>query len=49
MACSTEVMGPDSFGSVEMVPVIDATTSAGIHTVSPNTAPATPIIRRSTA
>jgi len=43
MACSIEVIGPDSFGSVEIVPVIEAAMSAGIHTVSPNTAPAAPI------
>jgi hypothetical protein len=45
MDCSTDVIGPDSFGSVEIVPVIDASTSAGTHTVTPKTAPDAPIKR----
>src|SRR5947207_15852661 len=47
MACSSEVIGPDSLGSVDRVPVIDAMASAGTHEVSANTAPAPPITARS--
>jgi hypothetical protein len=32
------VIGPDSLGSVESVPVSDASTNAGIHLVKANTA-----------
>ena len=46
MACSSDVMGPDSFGSVDRVPVSAATSSAGSHLVSANTAPATPMVAR---
>ena len=34
MACSSEVIGPDSFGSVERVPVSAAITSAGNQSLS---------------
>ena len=38
-------MGPDSLGSVDTVPVMAASMSAGIHLVTANTAPAAPITR----
>src|SRR2546429_579498 len=41
MVCSSVVIGPDSFGSVESVPVSEASTSAGSHRVNANTVPAT--------
>ena len=47
MACSRDVIGPDSLGSVDTVPVRAATTSSGKDRVRAKTVPATPIsIRR---
>ena len=43
MACSSEVIGPDSLASVDIVPVIAASTSAGTQAVRPYTAPLTPM------
>ena len=41
-----EVIGPDSFASVERVPVAAASSSRGTDEVSANTAPAIPMVPR---
>ena len=46
--CSMVVIGPDSFGSVDRVPVSAASTSTGIEPVTANVAPATPMTASST-
>ncbi len=47
IACSTLVIGPDSFGSVDRVPVRATTINSGSEPVSAKTAPATPIVASS--
>ena len=49
IACSSEVIGPDSFASTEIVPVRAATISAGSDLVRANTAPARPITTKRAA
>ena len=44
MACSSEVIGPDSLASVDIVPVIAASTSAGTHAVMPSLGPAIAVL-----
>ena len=49
IACSSEVIGPDSLASVEIVPVREAMMRAANDRVSAKTAPAAPITRNSAA
>jgi hypothetical protein len=49
MACSSEVMGPDSFASTEMVPVSAATIRSVTDVDSAYTVPAAAMTRRSAA
>jgi hypothetical protein len=44
IACSREVIGPDSLASVDSVPVAAASRRAGRHEVSANTEPLIPMI-----
>ncbi len=46
MACSIEVIGPDSFGSVDSVPVRATRTRSGNAPANAYTAPASPIVPR---
>ncbi|TMK21515.1 MAG: hypothetical protein E6G68_03355 [Actinobacteria bacterium] len=48
IACSSEVIGPDSFGSVDSVPVRDARISSGNRRVIAKSAPAHPMTNRRT-